>query len=117
MLTPRKKIIKRFFNSTKLNRNKWLKKGKTFHKEDINFLKEIIPIQSNILELGCGNGHLLDSLNPKYGLGVDFSKRLINEARKKYLSLNFLEADIENLPKYIEKKHSFDFIIISDTIG
>ena len=58
-MSIRKKIIKDFFNSTKMNRDKWLKKGKTFHTEDIRFLKEIIPEKSNILELGSGNGHLL----------------------------------------------------------
>ena len=37
-----------------MNRDKWLRKGRTFHAEDIKFLKEIIPEKSNILELGCG---------------------------------------------------------------
>ena len=93
-MSARKKMINDFFNSPKLNRDKWLKRGKTFHAEDIRFLKEIIPEKSNILELGCGNGHLLSSLKPNYGLGIDFSKRLIKEAKKKYSELNFIEADI-----------------------
>ena len=46
-----------------MNRDKWLKKGSTFHAEDLKFLKEIIPENSNVLELGCGNGQLLASLN------------------------------------------------------
>ena len=73
-MSLRKKIIKDFFNSPEMNREKWLRKGRTFHNEDIRFLKEIIPEKSNILELGCGNGHLLASLKPNYGLGIDFSK-------------------------------------------
>ncbi|MDA9708149.1 bifunctional class I SAM-dependent methyltransferase/glycosyltransferase family 2 protein [Alphaproteobacteria bacterium] len=113
----RKKMINDFFNSPKLNRDKWLKKGKTFHAEDIRFLKEIIPEKSNILELGCGNGHLLSSLKPNYGLGIDFSKRLVKEAKKKYSDLNFIEADIENLPKNLKYKIKFDFVIICDTVG
>ena len=63
-MSVRKKKIKDFFNSPKLKRQRWLKKGKIFHAEDIRFLKEIIPEKSNILELGCGNGHLLSSLKP-----------------------------------------------------
>ena len=66
-----------------MNRDKWLKKGRTFHTEDLKFLKEIIPEKSNILELGCGNGQLLASLKPNYGLGIDFSKKLVKEAKKK----------------------------------
>ena len=101
-MSIRKKIIKDFFNSPEMNREKWLKKGKTFHDEDIRFLKEIIPEKSNILELGCGNGHLLSSLKPNYGLGVDFSKKLVKEAKARYRGLNFIEADIENLPASLD---------------
>ena len=43
-------MINDFFNSPTLNRDKWLKRGKTFHAEDTRFLKEIIPAKSNILE-------------------------------------------------------------------
>ena len=89
-MSTRKKMINDFFNAPELNREKWLKKGKTFHAEDIRFLKEIIPEKSNILELGCGNGHLLSSFKPSYGLGIDFSKKLVQQARKKYSDLNFI---------------------------
>ena len=98
-MSNRKKTINDFFNSPKLDREKWLKKGKTFHSEDSRFLKEIIPEKCNILELGCGNGHLLSSFKPNYGLGIDFSKKLIKEAKEKYRELNFIQADIEDLPK------------------
>ena len=47
-MSVRKKIIKDFFNSPKMNREKWIKRGQTFHSEDIKFLKEIIPEKSNI---------------------------------------------------------------------
>ncbi len=116
-MSVRKKVIKDFFNSPEMNREKWLRRGRTFHAEDSKFLKEIIPEKSNILELGCGNGHLLASLNPKYGLGIDFSKKFIKEAKRKYNKLNFVEADIEKLPKTIGNKTKFDFVIICDTIG
>ena len=50
-------------------------------------------------------------------MGIDFSKRLIKEAKKKYSELNFIEADIENLPKNLKNKIKFDFVIICDTVG
>ena len=116
-MSIRKKIIKDFFNSPRMNREMWLKRGKTFHSEDIRFLKEIIPEKSNILELGCGNGHLLNALCPNYGLGIDFSKKFVKEAKEKYKRLNFIEADIEKLPRTLKKNVKFDFVIICDTIG
>ena len=42
-------------------------------------MDKIIPEKSNILELGCGNGHLLSSLKPNYGLGIDFSKKFTHK--------------------------------------
>ena len=81
-MSIRKRIIKDFFNSPEMNRDKWLRKGSTFHAEDLRFLKEIIPENSNILELGSGNGQLLAALKPKYGLGIDFSKKLVKEAKE-----------------------------------
>ena len=50
-------------------------------------------------------------------MGVDFSKKFIKEAKRKYNKLNFIEADIEKLPKNIGNKTKFDFVIICDTIG
>ena len=80
-------------------------------------MQEFISKDSKVLEIGCGNGHLLASLNPSYGLGIDISKGMIAEAKNKYKDLHFIEADVENI-KTIKKLDSvFDYIIISDTIG
>ena len=59
-------------------------------------------------------GQLLASLKPKFG--SDFSEKLINEVKITHKKLNFIQADIEKLPKVIGKIR-FDFVIICDTIG
>ena len=83
-MSTRKKIINDFFNSPKLNRAKWLKKGKTFHAEDIRFLKEIIPEKSNILELGCGSGRFTEYLvkSSKLCVSVDLSAAIFYNVSK-----------------------------------
>ena len=60
---------------------------------------------------------MLNALNPNYGLGIDFSKKFVKEAKEKYKRLNFIEADIEKLSKNISNETKFDFVIICDTIG
>ena len=60
---------------------------------------------------------MLSSFKPSYGLGIDFSKQLVKEAKKKYKKLNFIEADIESLPKKLNNNVKFDFVIMCDTIG
>lgn len=61
-----------------------------------------------ILEVGCGNGHLLAKFGPREQL-FGFDKH--NSGRKK--NFNFLVADIHDLPY---KKNMFDVILAIDVI-
>ena len=108
----RKKNIKEYFNSEKYKRKKWLRKARIFHNEDLLVLKELIPENSNVLELGCGNGHLLAGLKPNRGVGLDISENLIKDAKKDYPDLKFYQGDIEKLPEVIKKSVPFDFVLI-----
>lgn len=61
----------------------------------------------SILDVGCGNGRLISGIKPniKY-VGIDFSKGLLNEAKKLYPAYDFRFADItedsmwNELPKF-----------------
>ena len=63
------------------------------------------------------NRCFIKSLNPSYGVGIDLSKKIIEEANKNNNGINFLQGDISNLRKYLSEKEKFDYIILSDTIG
>ena len=76
------KKISSFYDEIAVNRKKWIEKGSSFHREDRLNLKELILPKSRILELGCGTGDLLKSLNSSYGVGIDLSKEIIKEANK-----------------------------------
>ncbi|NDJ52070.1 MAG: class I SAM-dependent methyltransferase, partial [Chloroflexi bacterium] len=66
-----------------------------------------------VLELGCGQGDLLASLKPSFGLGVDFSPTIISLASQRHPDLHFIVADAEDLPL----KSTFDVIILSDLVN
>ena len=72
-----------------------------------------IPNGSRFLELGCGCGDLLASLNPSVGVGVDFSGEMLAIARSRYPDLTFHQQDVQQL--VLDKK--FDFIILSDLVN
>ena len=112
-----KNIIKNHFDNLSVSRGEWIKKSNTFYAEDILCMQEFVIEESKVLEIGCGNGHLLAALNPSYGVGIDISKGMINEAKNKYENLNFIEADAENNKTINNLGIIFDYIIISDTIG
>lgn len=73
-----------------------------------------LPDNSNILDISCGDGGLLNCLqkhNPSFKLyGIDISSKIIFEAKKLFFSINFQEASAENLPY---KSGSFKAVVSS----
>lgn len=58
------------------------------------FLKDV-PKNSSVLDLGCGNGRLLNGLpNQINYLGIDQSSELLKKAKLLQPTYNFLEGDI-----------------------
>ncbi|MFV1948594.1 MAG: glycosyltransferase, partial [Anaerolineales bacterium] len=91
----------------------WRGLGGYYQKRLTALLKHIIPENRMVLEIGCGDGKLLQSLNPKVGVGIDFSSLMCERAKSLYPDLNIIQADAHNLP--LEK--CFDFIVISDLLN
>lgn len=79
----------------------------------IKQLRFFIPSGSSILDLGCGNGRILNALKPKRGVGIDINKKKINLAKKKYPQLQFYEQKIENFTS----EEKFDYILLINTTG
>lgn len=116
MIKNKKNIIDHF-DKLASSRDMWINKSKGFYSEDILCMRELIPSESKVLEIGCGNGNLLSSLKPSYGLGIDISREMIIKAKEKNKNLTFIEADIEDENSLNDINEVFDFIILSDTIG
>lgn len=82
-----------------------------FKKDAIN---KIPNEHYSILDLCCGTGDICELLKKKYPnssiIGLDFSQKMLNIAKRKHQTINFLEHDITNLPFDNE---SFDLCTIS----
>jgi len=67
---------------------------------EFNIFKEYVKDGDKILDVGCGNGRLLELFKDKdiNYTGVDASEKLVDLARKKYPDNNFMVADNLNLP-------------------
>lgn len=80
-------------------------------------MRFLVPPGLRVLELGCGTGRLLSELKPSYGVGIDFSSKMIEIARQQHHELEFYEGDVEN-PEFMSRvRGPFDVIVMSDTIG
>jgi SAM-dependent methyltransferase len=115
--TDRKKIIRDNANKFAKSRDKWINKNKYFYNDDYSYMRFLVSKNKRILDLGCGTGELLNTLEPSIGVGVDFSSEMIKVAKKKYPKLGFIEGDLED-PEFVSSLDGpFDYIILSDTIG
>jgi SAM-dependent methyltransferase len=117
MSISRKQLIQKHVDELAKDRNKWIDRNSYFYKDDYKYMKFLVGENARVLELGCGTGRLLNALNPSYGVGVDLSSNMISIAKKNYPNLEFVQGDLEDEMLISSLQETFDFIILSDTIG
>lgn len=120
--SPRKQAIHDLSERLASERQAWIKRNSSYHDADRRYMGFLIHERQRILDLGCGLGDLLASLKPSYGVGIDFSARMIEQACKRhpgddYPHLKFIQGDIESPDILAGIEGLFDVIILSDTIG
>jgi SAM-dependent methyltransferase len=73
----------------------------------------ILTKESNVLEVGCGQGYLLSLLKIKDKVGIDFSQTQVDKARINHPEITFFCKSGEDF----RSDEKFDYIIISDTVN
>ena len=73
----------------------------------------LVPPGLRVLELGCGLGDLLAAVKPSRGLGLDFSPRMLEQARQRHPDLEFQAGDAAEL----RSQEQFDYILLSDLVN
>ncbi|NPU67785.1 glycosyltransferase [Bradyrhizobium sp. 83012] len=116
-LSPRKIAILDHANRFADARAGWRDRAAFFHGEDACYLRFLIPPGSRVLEIGCGLGDTLASLQPSYGVGIDFSEAQIALARSRHPDLTFVAGDAEDPATLAAVTGPFDAILVLDTIG
>jgi hypothetical protein len=108
-MLDKKKLIS-YYNELAGSIEKWRKRSRLYHKTLEKYFAFVIPEGSRVLEIGSGNGDLLNAVKPSRGVGIDFSENMVTLARKKYPSLEFLCLDGE----HFNLTEKFDYILLSD---
>src|SRR5215218_4107807 len=115
--SERKRGLLRLFESSGGEQFREGKFNSAYRESDRKFMKFLIPPGKRVLELGCGRGDLLASLQPSYGVGVDFSPATIARAATLHPGLKFVLGDVEDPATLAPIEGPFDYIVIADTIG
>lgn len=98
-------------------RDHWISKNKYYYRQEVNYLKFLIPPKKRVIEFGCANGFILSALSPSYGVGVDTNQDFINEGKQKYPGINFYCIDVEKDNSASVFSEKFDFVLISNALG
>tara|TARA_S200000501_G_scaffold365013_1_gene397890 strand:- start:384 stop:989 length:606 start_codon:yes stop_codon:yes gene_type:complete len=85
-------------------------------RADLKIIAEWVAPNSKVLDLGCGDGMLLQWLNEKnncHGYGVEISSEKVNQCIDK--NLNVIQADIDGGLNIFDK-NNFDVVILSQAL-
>ena len=102
------------WNAIACKRDTWRGMGAWYHQRLHEIYRFHISPNQRVLELGCATGDLLAAVQPKRGVGIDFSEEMIRRARIKHPNLEFIHADAHDLSALQE---TFDVIILSDLVN
>ena len=80
-----------------------------YHSEVLGHLRFVIPSGASVLHLHCNIGQVLVGLSPERGVGVEASGAQIEEARRRYPHLTFIDQN----PEELSLDEKFDYIVIS----
>ncbi|HLF17344.1 MAG TPA: glycosyltransferase [Candidatus Omnitrophota bacterium] len=101
------------FEAVDLSREEFIRKNEYYHRHLRNYVRFLIPSQANVLEIGCHTGEQLAALDPKRGVGIDFSQHTVELAKKKFPFLDFHVGQIDQL----SINETFDYVLINNIIG
>ncbi len=86
-----------------------------YHKVIGEWIAFCVPSNASLMDVGCGDGGLLERVKPRQGFGVDFSSGFLDLARKRCPNYTFYEVDItKESPSLSEKP---DFITAVDVLA
>ncbi|KAM3096595.1 glycosyltransferase [Phormidesmis sp. 146-35] len=113
-----KEQVRCYFDCIAPDLDRWNQRNRYYYQDLDRLHQFLIPPGSCVLEIGCGTGNLLAALQPKIGVGIDFSQGTIDIAQAKYPHLQFHCLDAETLiPQDFETDVAFDFIVLSGVLG
>jgi len=96
-------------------RDRYIQRNHYFYDSLKRVLQFIIEPGKRVLDVRCETGHLLASVRPEFGVGVEISDAMVQYARRQHPDLHFVQSDPEDL----ELNETFDYILfnhIFDTV-
>jgi ubiquinone/menaquinone biosynthesis C-methylase UbiE len=101
-----------FFDDYASSDQQWRRRNATYHRLVEQITRFHVPPGRRVLEIGCGAGDLLASLEPQHGVGIDISSNLIEVGRERHPELELVVANGES---FVDDE-AFDYVVLSDLL-
>jgi SAM-dependent methyltransferase len=87
--------------------------GGYYHRRLAQIYSFLAAPGQRVLEIGCAMGDLLAAVRPTYGVGIDISQTMVEQAARRHPELKFIQADAHTF----DLGEKFDIIILSDLLN
>jgi len=102
-----------YFENIAPQRTKIRKQHRYYWDDITDYIQYFVHEQSSVLEVGCGTSEMLHELIAAKKVGIDYSPKMVEEAKKNFPNLDVRLMNANN----IELEEKFDVIILSNLIG
>jgi SAM-dependent methyltransferase len=96
-----------------LEPGRWERTRRYYRERLREIYRFLIPPGLRVVELGCGTGDLLASLQPSHGVGIDACPAMLERARASHPELEFHNLDVHQMDLH----EQFDVIVCSDLLN
>ena len=90
------------------------KRNSAYYRALIQAIRTHVPPEQHILEIGCGTGNILQSLQPGRSVGIDSSAEMIARCRHKYPGGTWMHCSVEEFVR--ANPEPFDVIVMEDVV-
>ena len=107
--------VRSHFDRFAHEQEEWAEKSsgyRAYHRAIRGIARSFVPPGERVLEIGCGNGDVLASVQPSVGVGVDVSQEMLAIARRRHPELRFVTGIGEEL----DLGETFDYVVLLDLV-
>jgi len=112
-IIDRSEIFKQYFERIAPIRKGYRKKRSYYWNDITSYVSYFIHQENSVLEIGSGTGELLNGIEAKKKVGIDFSEQMVKVAQEQFEDIEF---HVMNAAE-ITLSEKFDVVILSNIIG
>lgn len=113
MKHKRKELFYNYFQEQADTYTRYRRRFRYYWNDISHYCNYFIHQDEQVLEVGCGTGDTLSRLKGRHRVGIDFSEKMITQARQQHPELEFHIMDAE----HITLNETFDVVVLSNVIG